>query len=105
MGKGSTSCNKPNRQPKKRKLSLSDNTDDDVQAEVAVRPHSASLHQLQSGNSNVAQLRVNLLEWFIKMRDVRGMPWRRVVTDTSPDEQAQRAYEVNDTVECCPLID
>jgi hypothetical protein len=95
MAKGSTSKgNMAKRQPKKRRLSLSDDSNDDVQAEVVARPHSASLHTLKS--ADVAPLRTNLLEWFTKTRDVRGMPWRQHVMEMSPEKQAQRAYEVSD---------
>ena len=80
------------RQPNKRKLSLSQE-DDGARAEWAARPHSAGLHTLN--RCDVARLQPNLLEWFARVRDVRGMPWRRHVTNVSPDEQAQRAYEVS----------
>ncbi|KAF8488063.1 DNA glycosylase [Gautieria morchelliformis] len=93
MAKGSTSLGiTGKRQPKTRRLSVTIDDDADTKTEVTARLHSAELHSLK--NENVAQLRASLLEWFADVRDVRGMPWRRRAIATSPEEQAQRAYEV-----------
>lgn len=93
MAKGSSSLgNTAKRQPKKRKSSVSK---DDDETEMTARPHSAALHSLQ--NEKVQQLRATMLEWFAEVRDLRGMPWRRPAMDVSPEEQAQRAYEVRES--------
>jgi hypothetical protein len=68
----------------------------DPEKGVTARPHSAELHTLK--NENVAQLRASLLEWFADVRDVRGMPWRQPAMATSPEGQAQRAYEVRHNI-------
>jgi hypothetical protein len=93
MAKGSTSLGTTaERRPKKRKLHVTIDDNADPGKGVTARPHSAELHTLK--NENVAQLRVSLLEWFADVRDVRGMPWRQPAMATSPEGQAQRAYEV-----------
>jgi len=95
MVKGSSSlANTANRQPKKRKSSVSMDSDG---TEVAARPHSADVHSLKT--EGVKQLRASLLEWFSEVRDVRGMPWRRSVMYASPEQQAQRADEVREASE------
>ena len=54
-------------------------------------PHSKSSHIIGSS----IPMRLALLEWYKTVHDIRGMPWRKPYEPTqSPDERAQRAYEV-----------
>ncbi|KIJ39008.1 hypothetical protein M422DRAFT_68891 [Sphaerobolus stellatus SS14] len=83
---------------KRRKTVVSSSEDEDdipdvadsiVAIDVVVHPHSGSLHVLRS----IQTLRAELLKWFDKVRDVRGMPWRQPFPESS-ESRAQRAYEV-----------
>lgn len=54
-------------------------------------PHSREIHS----HKTILPLLPQLLEWFDKVKDSRGMPWRKLYDSTlSRDEKAQRAYEV-----------
>ncbi|EGN92517.1 hypothetical protein SERLA73DRAFT_164044 [Serpula lacrymans var. lacrymans S7.3] len=53
--------------------------------------HSTSLHVI----INPVPLRSALLEWYDKVHELRGMPWRKPYNPSlSREERAQRAYEV-----------
>jgi A/G-specific adenine glycosylase len=53
--------------------------------------HAASIHIIISPTS----IQQALLDWFVDVRDSRGMPWRKQYDPTlGPDGRAQRAYEV-----------
>ncbi|KAF8589109.1 DNA glycosylase [Ramaria rubella] len=76
---------------KKRKLSLSQDEDDDLETQQVVnRPHSVTVHILR----NVQTIQTNLLDWFSGVRHARGMPWRQPMDDTSSETRAHRAYQV-----------
>ncbi|KAI6046406.1 DNA glycosylase [Pisolithus marmoratus] len=55
--------------------------------------HSTSTHVV--AKSDIGQVRKSLLEWYDKVHDVRGMPWRkRYDPSLGKEGSAQRAYEV-----------
>jgi len=54
--------------------------------------HSASIHVVTT--SRIDEIRESLLEWYNKVHDVRGMPWRKRYDPLLGREgRAQRAYE------------
>ncbi|KAH7926964.1 DNA glycosylase [Leucogyrophana mollusca] len=56
-------------------------------------PHAVSLHSVNS--ENVGATRVALLQWYDRVHETRGMPWRKPFDATLDVEgRAQRAYEV-----------
>lgn len=58
---------------------------------VISSPHAPSLHVV----SEPIFMGKSLLEWFAGVRETRSMPWRKPYNpDHSPEERAQRAYEV-----------
>jgi A/G-specific adenine glycosylase len=60
---------------------------------VTSPPHDSSLHIINASTSSTMQS--SLLEWFDKVRDSRGMPWRKPFDASLNSEQrTQRAYEV-----------
>jgi len=64
------------------------------------RSHPKFLHKIQDVNS----VREALLRWFAGVHDSRAMPWRkRYNPHLSPEERAQRAYEVP-CINCLLLI-
>ena len=55
--------------------------------------HTSSIHIVAT--SDVGEIRESLLEWYDKVHDVRGMPWRkRYNPSLGREDRAQRAYEV-----------
>ena len=55
-------------------------------------PHGTSTHIV----SDVEPLREALLEWYSKVHETRGMPWRKPYDPSlDPEERSQRAYEVS----------
>lgn len=65
--------------------------DDATPSEGLSMPHSRDLHV----SKRVALCLEGLLEWYDKVKDARGMPWRKVFDPTLDDDaKAQRAYEV-----------
>jgi len=82
--------------PRKKRKTIVESEDDDaatgvglVATELVDRPHSVTLHALK----DIEDLRSKLSEWFDRVQDVRGMPWRKPFS-AAPELQAQRAYEV-----------
>lgn len=59
--------------------------------EVRDSMHPRSQHSIQS----VGPVRSALLQWFVSVRDSRGMPWRKPFSLSERfEDRAQRAYEV-----------
>jgi A/G-specific adenine glycosylase len=55
------------------------------------RPHTSAYHH----TGDIASIQSNLLDWFEKVREKRGMPWRkRYDPSLSMEEKGQRAYEI-----------
>ncbi|KZT28096.1 DNA glycosylase [Neolentinus lepideus HHB14362 ss-1] len=78
---------------RKRKGSENDDTDEEVTGVINAnrRPHAVTLHEVVQAKS----IRVALLQWYDKIHELRGMPWRKVYNpEFGPAERAQRAYEV-----------
>ncbi|KAF8634840.1 hypothetical protein AX17_004090 [Amanita inopinata Kibby_2008] len=77
---------------KRRKASSSVNASrDHSPCAPILAKHAKSLHVIQ----NAYDMRNALLVWFAGVHDTREMPWRkRYNPSLTPDEQAQRAYEV-----------
>ncbi|KAK7683526.1 hypothetical protein QCA50_013360 [Cerrena zonata] len=64
---------------------------DAVASPSRVTPHGASTHIV----SDVEPLRKALLEWYSKVHETRGMPWRKPYDSSlGPEARSQRAYEV-----------
>lgn len=70
-------------------------SDDEMELQVAVtkkaRPHSSLVHRI----IDPVPVRVSLLEWYERVHETRGMPWRKPYdASLGRDARAQRAYEV-----------
>lgn len=85
---------KTNQLPKKKKAKSAPSTDDlelGVTATDESRPHASETHRI----NDPGPIRVSLLEWYGKVHETRGMPWRKPYdASLGTDERAQRAYEV-----------
>ena len=76
---------------KRAKLDVEDSEADEVLLGVQGPPHAASMHVV----TDPEPVREALLEWYGKVHESRGMPWRKPYNpDLSAEERAQRAYEV-----------
>ncbi|KAL4071255.1 DNA glycosylase [Scleroderma yunnanense] len=77
-----------------RQNALKGSTNESTRPGSAATPsHPASIHVVTA--SKVDEVRESLLEWYDKVHDVRGMPWRKRYNPSLGQEgQAQRAYEV-----------
>ena len=54
--------------------------------------HSNALHRIDDAPA----IRLPLLQWYDGVRELRGMPWRKPFDPSlTPEERAQRAYEVS----------
>lgn len=82
---------KAKQQPAKKK-SKATTVDDELEESVPqLRSHSSYTHTIPTP----VPIRVALLEWYGKVHETRGMPWRKPYDSTlGRDERAQRAYEV-----------
>lgn len=70
-------------------------SDDEMELQVAVtkkaRSHSSLVHRI----IDPVPVRVSLLEWYERVHETRGMPWRKPYdASLGRDARAQRAYEV-----------
>lgn len=80
--------------PKKKKSKTAP-SDDEMELQVAVtkkaRSHSSLVHRI----IDPVPVRVSLLEWYGRVHETRGMPWRKPYdASLGRDARAQRAYEV-----------
>ncbi|KAA1476577.1 DNA glycosylase [Dentipellis sp. KUC8613] len=81
----------------KRKKRASNDTDDEalddgaLESSITLPLHPQSLHTISSAEA----MRNALTEWYSRVHEDRGMPWRKPYNpDFGPEERAQRAYEV-----------
>jgi len=91
-----TKTPKTKRQPAKKKPKATIAKEDspektDEETDSYSWPHASSTHTISSPKP----LRVPLLEWYVRVHDMRGMPWRKPYDSSlGRDRRAQRAYEV-----------
>ena len=80
-----------NTKPKRVKVDVEDSEADGSVSSGPGTLHAARIHVV----TDPEPIRAALLEWYGKVHESRGMPWRKPYNpDLSVEERAQRAYEV-----------